>query len=204
MTPPIPVHLAVEDEVSEMLLRVMLEQSRRPFAIGRCYSRGGFGYLRKSIAGFNSAAKGCPFIVLTDLDTASCAPELCSSWLSQPKHHNLVFRVAVREAESWVLADRPACSAFLGVAQRTIPTAIDDIADPKKLLTSLARRSRFGTIKREVAPPPGSLRSVGPLYNSHVVRFVREKWDAQRARAMSDSCDRAMRCLERFQPQWSS
>ena len=63
----IPVNLAIEDELSEEALRRMLGDVGR-FAIGSAYRRGGYGYLRKTIGGWNQASKGTPFLVLTDLD----------------------------------------------------------------------------------------------------------------------------------------
>ena len=103
MTVAIPLHLAVEDPLSEAVLRELLCQSGRPFAIGRCYQRGGFGYLRKTIQGFNNAAKGIPFAVLTDLDRYPCPMALIADWLRVPRHSNLLFRVAVHEVEAWIL-----------------------------------------------------------------------------------------------------
>lgn len=101
---PIPVNLAVEDELSEVVLRRLLADARC-YAVGTVYGRRGNGYLRKTIVGWNRAARGCPFIVLTDLDNTRCAPSLIAEWLTVPKHPNLLFRIAVREVEAWLLSD---------------------------------------------------------------------------------------------------
>ncbi len=58
----IPIHLAVEDSLSDAVVRFILRQSSRRFAIGTSYMRGGFSYLKKSIAGYNVAAKGTSVI----------------------------------------------------------------------------------------------------------------------------------------------
>lgn len=113
MTTPIPIQLAVEDDLSEAVLRKILSTSGRPYAVGTCYLGRGFGYLRKTIHGFNNAAKGTPYLVLTDLDQAECPPNLIGAWLQVPIHANLVFRVAVREVEAWLLADRAGLARFL-------------------------------------------------------------------------------------------
>jgi len=76
MMQPIPIHIAVEDPLSEAVLRKILICSNRPYIVGSCFNRGGFGYLKKNIRGFNNAAKGTPFLVLTDLDRTECAPVL--------------------------------------------------------------------------------------------------------------------------------
>ncbi|HIE01910.1 MAG TPA: hypothetical protein EYP59_16770 [Thiotrichaceae bacterium] len=58
MTNPIFINLAVEDILSEFVLREMLKQSQRPFVIGNCICHGGYGYLKKNIHAFNKAAQG--------------------------------------------------------------------------------------------------------------------------------------------------
>lgn len=81
----IPVNLATEDELSEVVLRRLVDHAGR-YAIGTCYRRGGYGYLRRNAAGWNAAAKGVPFVLLTDLDTGSCPLELIESWLMPAPH----------------------------------------------------------------------------------------------------------------------
>ncbi len=76
----IPVNLVVEDFLSEAVLRRLLENSNQPFAVGACYCHGGFGYIKSKIMGFNHAAKGTPFLVLTDLDQAECPPAMLKEW----------------------------------------------------------------------------------------------------------------------------
>src|ERR1041385_8982694 len=102
---PIPVHLAVEDDLSESVLRKLLGDTNREYTIGMVFGGRGFGYLRNRVENFNAAAvSGTPIILLTDLDQHGCAPEIIHDWLQQQPHANLVFRVAVREVESWLLA----------------------------------------------------------------------------------------------------
>jgi hypothetical protein len=96
----IPVNLAVEDELSDEVLRRLLQYTGRAYHIGATYGRSGFGYLRSTIRGWNRAARGVPFIVLTDLDTHTCPPILIRDWLAEPLNPNLLLRVAVREVEA--------------------------------------------------------------------------------------------------------
>jgi hypothetical protein len=42
----IPINLAVEDDLSEIVLREMLRQSQRNFIVGTCLKQRGFGYLK--------------------------------------------------------------------------------------------------------------------------------------------------------------
>src|SRR5271163_4824291 len=102
---PIPINLAVEDELSETVLRAILAFVDREYWIGTTYGRNGYGYLRRTITGWNRAAHGTPFVLLTDLDSSPCPSALIQEWLRVPLHPNLIFRVAVREVEAWLLAD---------------------------------------------------------------------------------------------------
>ncbi|HEX9971235.1 MAG TPA: hypothetical protein VGD14_04115 [bacterium] len=104
MSDDVIINLAFEDPLHEAVLRKIFSQFN--FAVGKCFSHGGYGYLKTKIQGFNNAARVTPFLVLTDLDQVECAPILIKEWLPVPKHPNLLFRVAVREVESWVLAHR--------------------------------------------------------------------------------------------------
>ena len=195
----IPINLAVEDDLSEAVLRRIL-QTR--YDVGVCYKRGGFGYLKKTIRGFNNASKGMPHIVLTDLDRGGCAPALIKEWLSVPIHHNLLFRVAVREVESWVLADRDRFAKFLGIRKTLVPVNVDAIDDPKKCLINLARNSRKRNLREDIVPTEGSTAKQGPDYNGRLKSFVEEFWNPYEAMHNSPSLRRTIRAVEKFQPEW--
>ena len=203
MTPPIPIQLAVEDDLSEAVLRRVLADSRRPFAIGTCYSGRGFGYLRKTISGFNNAAKGTPFLVLADLDQIECPPDLINTWLSDPIHPNLLFRVAVKEVEAWLLADRSGFARFLGIQRVMVPQDADAIEDPKACLIDLARRSPHRELRLDIVPPPGSTRRIGPNYNGRLTSFVQDRWDISAAKQSSLSLMRTVNAVSRFVPTWA-
>jgi hypothetical protein len=111
----IPVNVAVEDELSEWVVLKLLAVTNRSYHVGATYRRGGFGYLRRTINGWNAAARGKPFVVLTDLDDAPCPADLIGRWLTSAQNPNLIFRVAVREVEAWLLADFNNLATFLRV-----------------------------------------------------------------------------------------
>lgn len=197
----IPVNLATEDELSEVtLLRVLAKINR--YSIGTAYRRGGFGYLRRNVQGWNSAAKGIPFIVFTDLDTGECPPRLINDWLQVEKHPNLLFRVAVREVESWLLADPVNLSEFFNLRKALIPTTTDTIEDPKAVIVNLARKSRSKAIRDGIVPRKGSTAKQGPDYNGCLGAFVRERWDVEIATKNSPSLTRTIDCLTSFNPVW--
>lgn len=199
MTSHTPINLAVEDDLSEAVLRKILRDGH---VVGDCYKRGGYGYLKKNIRGFNVAAKGMPFLVLTDLDSRECAPALIEDWLPVPIHHNLLFRVAVREVESWVLADRDRFAKFLGIRKTLVPVNVDAIDDPKEGLINLARKSRKRGLREDIVPTEGSTAKQGPDYNGRLKSFVEEFWNPYEAMHNSPSLRRTIRAVEKFQPEW--
>ncbi len=199
---PIPINLAVEDALSEAVLRKVLENSTREFAIGSAYGQRGIGYLRKMIQPFNNAAKGAPFLVLVDLDQSQCAPALIGEWLTDRRHQNLIFRVAVREVESWIMADTAGFAAFLGVSRRSIPLDTDGLTDPKQILIKLAKASPRRDLRRDIVPPPKSTRTIGPNYNGRLIRFINSSWDCNLAKQQSRSLYGLVRSIETFVPHW--
>lgn len=200
----IPINLAVEDALSEAVLKEMLKQTDRPFSIGTCLSRGGYGYLKKITPGLNQAAAGMPYLILTDLDNAECPLAIISSWLAQPKHPNLIFRVAIKEVESWLLAHREAFAEFLGITVSLIPANVDEIADPKQLLINLARKSRKRKLREAIVPERNSTAKIGKDYNGQLIDFVQNYWQVESAQVNSRSLQRAMNALINFQPTWEA
>ena len=199
---PIPVNLAIEDELSEVVLRRLLAHAERGYAVGNAYGRSGYGYLKRTISGWNRAARSIPFVVLTDLDDNDCAATLIENWLTEPRHPNLIFRVAVREVESWLLAGKSELAKFLQCPERTIPDRPDALSDPKRSLVESARASRSAAIRSRLVPKKGSTAKQGPDYNACLGAFVRTHWVIGAAAANSPSLARAVRRFHAFDPAW--
>ena len=142
MTTPIPLSLAFEDALTESLALKILRTIPTQYATRTIYNSGGNGYLKRTINGFNNAAKGTPFLGGTDLDRYDCPSALIDDWLTKPKHHNLLVRVAVREAEAWVLADRDIFANFIGINVTMVPCDVEALPNPKETLIQLVRRSK--------------------------------------------------------------
>jgi hypothetical protein len=202
MSLAIPLSLAFEDELTELLILKILRTIPNEYATRTIYNRGGNGYLKKNINGFNNAARGVPYFVGTDLDTYDCPPALISDWLAHPKHHNLLIRVAVREAEAWVLADREGFASFLGISAAKIPEDVEALPKPKETLIQLARTSRKRDVRDDICPPPYSTSKVGPNYNARLGGFVIQSWNPDVAKLASPSLNRTMNRLIAFRPQW--
>lgn len=198
MLADIPVVLVYEDGLSEAILRKLLEHTGRPFSIDRLIPCYGFGNIKRDIPIFLNAAKAVAHIVLTDLDQHACAPALIQSWGLSHRPKELLFRVAVREVEAWLLADAQGLSKFLQVPANKLPTAPESLPDPKGALISIARKSKSRRLRQEMTPAAGSRVAIGPLYNEHLIRFVRDAWSVSDSLLAAPSLARAVHRLAHF------
>lgn len=185
------IGIATEDELSETVVEKILNSTPVDFHIVWKQRKGGFGYLKKNVRKFNQISKVYPVLLLTDLDNTVCASELIKSWLAIPQNKDFLFRVAVREVESWLLADCEAISYFFNIASSQCPDQPDDIADPKQVLLNLVKKSKRREVKQDILPVKGSSSSVGLGYNARLSDFVWNHWDVHRAVTRSDSLRRA-------------
>lgn len=194
------ITLAVEDVLSERVMLRMLAQLRGDIVATAKIGFKGNAYLRRIACGLNKAARGSGFILLTDQDNPeNCPAMLISEWLSgDDLHPNLLFRVAVMEVESWLLADRIAIADFLGVPIARLPENADSLANPKQFLVNLARSSNRSNVRDDLVPKPGGTAQVGPNYNGRLAEFLEANWSCKRARSHSDSLKRAVRRIEDF------
>jgi hypothetical protein len=199
----IPVNLAVEDALSEAVLRRLLADAGRGYAVGTAYGRSGNGYLRRTTTGWNRAARSVPFVLLTDLDDADCPPTLIGDWLPDVRHANLIFRVAVREVEAWLLGDSIHLAKYLGCPLNKMPDDPDTLSDPKRTLIDLARQSRFTEIRNRVVPKARSTAKQGPDYNACLSAFVARFWNSADAAHKSPSLTRTVAHLSKFEPTWN-
>lgn len=192
------VNAVVEEDLDETVARRLIRHVGAE--VGYVYGRRGKGYIRENIGRFNNAARNVRslWFVLVDLDDDyACAPLLCQEWLGDPAP-NLCLRVAVREPESWLLADRNAAARFLGVPESVIPYSAESEADPKRLVVELARRSRRRDIREDLVPGPGSGLAMGPAYHARLIEFARRDWRPEVAAQTADSLRRCLSALQRL------
>jgi hypothetical protein len=201
----IPIDLLVEDDLSEAVTRKVLACAAHPYAIGHAYGKSGFGYLKSRVLGFNQAARSTPYCLLTDLDRAECPPALIADWLGPvTRHPNLIFRVAVREVEAWLLAHREAFAAFAGIRTAHVPANVEEIDDPKRCLIDLVRQSRKRSLREDIVPPTPSTSRQGPNYNGRLALYVHLDWDPHVAKLHSSSLRRMIAALDAFAPAWTA
>lgn len=156
----IPVCTAVEDRLSGAVLERLLQETEGKLTIGMRITPTGFGKLKKKLPELVRLASNVPVILLTDLDQKDCAPGLINDWLSRgPKPHELLFRVAVREVEAWLLADKQNFADFARIPPAKVPESPELLGDPKQTLLNLVTRYS-----------PSSLRTWWPIMATVQVR----------------------------------
>ena len=138
--------------------------------------------------------------MLTDLDNYDCPPELINEWMNFKPNPGLIFRIAVREVEAWLLADIEGLAAFFKISSANFPREPEKKSDPKKALIKLAEKSRIRRIKEDILPLNPNA-SIGPNYNSRLAEFVFNHWNIGSALNRSESLKKAYKKLEEFEPQ---
>ena len=191
--------LIVEDQLSESVAKKMLQVFNANYQIDSAL-RWDKEKIRSRVNGINESAQGSAFFILTDQDTYDRCPPDAISELSAPIHPNLLYRFAVMEVESWVMAHRTAISRYLSVPLNRIPLDTDAIDAPKEYLIDLASKSRSSRIRKDIVPRHNSTSKVGPDYNGRLTDFVSQHWDVRDALPYSQSLQRAFTRLEDFAP----
>lgn len=189
------INLLVEGNLDEAVAIKIIEATGH--TAGVCYGKRGSGYIARKVQSFNQTARSIYYLTLIDfMDThLLCPAEVVARWVPhrQPK---MLFRVVVRELESWLLADRNNLAIFLNVGVNRIPNNPEKVSDPKREVINLARRSRSKRIYSALVPEIGSTATVGKLYDSEMRIFINKQWDVQSARNNAQSLDKCLRALE--------
>lgn len=181
--------LATEDALSEAVgLQLLGEIDLTPCDI-QCLRKDGFGYLRSKVGSWRALARIRPVLLITDLDRVTCPVRLRDDWLGElPTPPDLLLRIAVREIESWVLADHEAVRQLIG-KKGTLPPAPDDLPDPKSHLLGLAKLAGR-EVREDLVKGKGAIASQGIGYNTRLREWIRSSWCAQRAADRSPSLAR--------------
>lgn len=201
----INVTLVTEDTLSSHVANVLLRDAIQPYGVvrelpGRVQPRfaAGSGQIEQRIQLYNRAAHHAPFVVFLDLDSRSCASGYRRALLPKGEARYMILRIAVREVESWLLADRHGVAEYLGISIDVVPRSPDELPDPRQSLFDLVRRSRRRIIKGAILPIDRTAR-IGPDYNGALMGMVNDHWSRDRAAAGSPSLRRAIDALDRFQ-----
>lgn len=137
-----------------------------------------------------------------------CPAQQIHNWIKATRHPNLVVRLAVREAEAWMLADDKGFSEYFKVSLAVVrrdARSPEQLADPKKrLLELIAAGGLRPTRKEAILPQPiGVTASIGINYHSEIEKFINTRWCPMRASANAPSLQRAITAfrglVERYQ-----
>ena len=191
------LNLLVEGNLDETVGRRIAEYAG--FTVSVVYGKKGNPYVKNKISGFNKSTTHVPMLALADLmDTGiECPPGVVESWLPR-RSENLLLRIAVREMESWLLADRHHLAGFLKIPVSRVPDDPETLYDPKQSLINLARKSRSASVRKLLVPNQGSTATEGRAYTSEMQRFVRDHWNIEDASLKApslESCLKALRSL---------
>ncbi len=190
------INLVVEDEVQHnILIKIILDQNF-PFEVSAVYGLKGNSYIKKNLLAFNLASKFTPYLILTDSDQCDCAKTMLNDWINFEVNPNFIFRIAVREAETWLMADRKNFARFLGISHTLIPHNPEQIPNPKEFLLNLILRSKQRRIKEEMLSLGKAIRGAG--YNNMLSEFIFNQWNVEEASRSSESLARLLRRLQRY------
>lgn len=145
---------------------------------------------------FIEQAKFQPVLCIADTD-GKCVKELLAKWLPKALPHNFCLRLAVAEAESWLIADRKSIAEYFGILEKHISKAPDEEVDPKRHLLNLARKSKNRDLRLEMVSQTDHSKQ-GTGYNPRLRDFVKKHWSAQRAAENSPSLARALLRIAKF------
>lgn len=190
---PRSVTLVVEGATDEaVVVRLLREAHLEP---GPVYGKVGKYGLDERLSGYNRAAQFSHWLVVRDLDgDAACAPELLRALIPSPGLH-MRLQVAVRAIEAWLIADDESLASFLSISRAKVPVTPEALADPKRALVDIARRSRRRAIREALVPAPGLSAAVGPGYSAALIEFASRHWRPHVAASRSESLARLRRYL---------
>lgn len=189
------VQPVVEDLIQERIINKLFRELRPEINLLNALGKSGNTYIRQRMRGFNEAARHLPHFVITDLDSIVCPPVLIQHWVDFTPRAGFLFRIAVREAEAWLLADKIRFAEFIGVSSSLIPDDSEQVNDPKEFIINLARRSRKRSIKDIV---PTGTSKVGPGFNLVMEEFIHHHWNVNDAANNSRSLRKAITRINQF------
>lgn len=193
---PIVINGGVEGSVDQAMLARLVRVAGAE--LGTVYGLQGKPKLLSRVRAFNAAAAYKPWVVLVDLDRESgCPPAFVRQHLPQ-RSRWMCFRVVVKAAEAWLLADGDRIASYLGIPLSKVPVDPESLTNPKQTLVNLVRTSSKRAVRLDMVPSPRSGRQVGPAYASRVIEFIDDEtrgWRPDAAARRAPSLARAMDCL---------
>jgi hypothetical protein len=182
------IYIATEDALSEAVAERLILEENYGLHVGVRVGRKGNAFLKMKLPQFREVARSIPVLILTDLDLIECPVCLIKEWSGKVKiPSKMLFRVAVRETEAWLLADREGFADFSGVPLHRIPDQPETLVNPKETLLNIVRRYGKRSVKSDILPERGSTARIGLSYNQALCSFVKDTWSPDRAAMVANS-----------------
>lgn len=182
------VFIVGEDELCCAIADALIVDSGIPARIQQRIVSGGAAPFKSKIAAMNNVAnKVMPVLMIADADQAPCVVTQRNSWLPANVSPKLSMRLAVTEAEAWILADHIGFSRFASVSKDLFPMHPETAPDPKQALLALIKKSKRRELRDEMLPGKGATSPVGLGYNVHMTDFVKNYWSVSRAKDRAPS-----------------
>jgi len=193
------INLVAEGLMEEVVASRLLPYSGH--VLGTVYGRKGYTYIRQKAAKFcHYATDLSGVLVLTDFrdSGAICVPDALKEYLydtlpNPPK--TFLYRFAVNELESWLIADRDGLAKYLRIPVSQVPLHPERETNPKRKLADLARLSKKKAIRDGIAPQPSHRSIVGPEYVSLMNEYIIHHWNIDAALNVAPSLERCVRRL---------
>lgn len=187
------VTLAAEGIIDFAILRRLTRDAG--LIPGDEYGGKGKDHFDSRIKGYNNAAAHLPWIAARDMDQdAECPNELVRRLLPAPAKL-MRFRIVVRSAEAWLLADRKHFSDKFRVALKYIPDNPESLDHPKIAMLTALEKSSSKNIRTDMVRPP---QAIGPQYNTILREFAESEWNPEKAGKTAPSLARARKRLTEF------
>lgn len=155
---------------------------------------GGVSRLLSQLDRYQTLARLYPVLCIADTDRR-CAVELLEKHRPPNLSARFLFRLAVPEIESWILADNKGFAEHFRVPESRLPRNPDEEHDSKLTILHLVQKSKSRLFKNEMISAYDR-NKIGTGYNLHLTSFVREKWSVEEAAMRSASL---ARCVSRLQ-----
>lgn len=190
-----------EDALSMAIARRLLKEYFAGYSHRKASEdQGGKESVRKKMNKYIERAQLKPFLILVDQDREKCPLVVAQHFLKAAKQPcfppKMIFAVATREIEAWLLGDEVGLSAFLGVSRAKWPQSPETLPKPKRALVKIAQKSR--KYRAEICPEEP--KRVGPGYNDTLAEFARKHWNFHKAAANCPSLRHLIDKLNHLKP----
>ncbi len=196
-----PINIAGEGPTDVAVMRRLLSETG--LLCGTVYHgegrRTGKQSLDGKMRGYLAGAVHVPWFVLRDLDNDGCVVEVRHRLVGETVPPLLIFRIAIRTVDAWLMADRDALADHLKVRLADIPINMANHPEPKKALFASAARSKSNFIKKSVSPASLKGRKISSDFFETMIEFVDYVWRPDVAAQNSESLGRALKALKQFQ-----